>query len=58
MIIHDLFMILVLGMIYFLPSIIAIFNDHKNFVVIFILNFLTGWTGVGWLITLLWALLK
>jgi hypothetical protein len=51
-------MIALLGGIYFLPSIIALFNDHKNFTVIFILNFLIGWTGVGWLVTLLWALLK
>lgn len=51
-------MVLVVGAIYFLPSIIALCNDHKQFTVIFAINFLTGWTGVGWLITLLWALLK
>ncbi|OYU82132.1 MAG: hypothetical protein CFE23_02140 [Flavobacterium sp. BFFFF1] len=40
--------------IYFIPTIIA--RDKKNLKYIFIGNLLTGWTGVGWLLALLWAI--
>lgn len=40
--------------LYFLPSIVG---RHKyNFPAIFILNLLLGWTVIGWIVALIWAL--
>lgn len=44
--------------IYFLPSIIAMRRKHRNAVAIFVLNFFLGWSFLGWLGALIWALLK
>jgi hypothetical protein len=46
--------ILFLTLAYFLPSIIAHHKRHSSG--IFILNLLTGWTFVGWIIAFIWAL--
>ena len=40
--------------LYFLPAIIG--NDKKNISAIFWLNFLAGWTFIGWIVALMWAL--
>ena len=42
--------------IYFLPSIIAIENNHKNTLLVYISNLLLGITIVGWFITLTFAI--
>jgi len=43
--------------LYFLPSIIAFFaREKKNRVAIFALNLFFGWTLLGWVIALVWAL--
>lgn len=39
--------------LYFLPSIVA--HNKQNFAGIFVLNFLLGWTVVGWILALIWA---
>lgn len=44
--------------IYFLPTIVARQRGHKNHVAIFVLNFFTGWTFLGWVVALVWALTK
>ena len=41
------------GVLYFLPSIIA--HNKQNFAGIFVLNFLLGWTVIGWILALVWA---
>jgi hypothetical protein len=41
---------------YFLPSIIAAARSKRDLVSIFILNFLLGWTAIGWVVALVWAL--
>lgn len=46
-----------IGAIYFLPSIIAGMKKRKNSVDILILNTFLGWTILGWIIALIWALL-
>jgi hypothetical protein len=43
--------------IYFLPSIIAALGNHSSLRTIFMVNLLLGWSGLGWLIVLLIALL-
>ena len=46
--------ILFLTLCYFLPAIIA--HNKRNSGAIFVLNLLTGWTVVGWIIAFVWAL--
>ena len=41
---------------YFLPYIIARKKDHPNRRAIFWVNLLLGGSGVGWLVTLIWAI--
>ena len=42
--------------VYFIPTIIAVSRHKENVVAIFALNFLTGWTFLGWIGSLVWAL--
>lgn len=42
--------------LYFLPSIIAIARSKRDSVSIMVLNLLLGWTAIGWVIALVWAL--
>lgn len=42
--------------IYCIPTIVAYVRKHKNITAIIILNLAFGWTFVGWLASLLWAL--
>ena len=41
--------------LYFLPSIIAYKREHTNKGIILLINFLLGWTFLGWAGTLVWA---
>lgn len=47
---------LALGLLYFVPTIIAIKRKHKSTGGIVALNLLAGWTFIGWLIALVWSL--
>ena len=40
---------------YFIPSIVAFRRRHVNRMSIFLVNFLLGWSLVGWVIALVWA---
>lgn len=40
----------------FIPSFIAFSRRHPNRLAILIFNALFGWTGIGWIILLVWAL--
>jgi len=40
---------------YFLPSIIALVRSKRDTLAIFLLNLFLGWTGVGWIVALVWA---
>jgi hypothetical protein len=44
------------GPLYLLPTIVGL--HKRNALGIFILNLFLGWTGVGWVIALIWAVLK
>lgn len=49
------FVILVfLAAVYFIPTIVA--RGKRNFGAIFALNLLLGWTVIGWVGSLVWAL--
>jgi len=43
---------------YFIPSIIAAVQNKKNFTAIIVTNIIFGWTVLGWIICLIWSLLK
>ena len=42
--------------LYFLPSIIAFSRSKRDAVSILVLNLLLGWTAIGWVVALVWAL--
>jgi hypothetical protein len=43
---------------YFLPTIVAHMRGKDNVGGIFIINLLTGWTGIGWFVALVMACLS
>jgi hypothetical protein len=52
-------LVLVLAFVlYFLPSIVAYNQKHHNADAICVLNLLLGWTFLGWVIALVWAVTK
>jgi len=42
--------------LYFLPAIIALARNKRDTTSILLLNFFLGWTAIGWVIALVWAL--
>jgi ATP-dependent Zn protease len=44
--------------VFFIPSIIAFNRQHRNRWVIFVINIVFGFTLLGWLVALIWALNK
>lgn len=40
---------------YFLPALIALVRNHHNKTALMVTNLLLGWTGIVWLVTLIWA---
>jgi hypothetical protein len=46
--------LLVSLLLYFLPAYLA--RNKSNFTAILLLNLLAGWTFIGWIIALIWAL--
>ena len=49
---------LFMGIIYFVPSLIAVNRRHHNSTAIFVLNLCLGWSFIGWVVSLVWALTK
>lgn len=54
--IAGLALLLVAGVIYFLPAYLG--RKKRNAWAIFALNLLLGWTFLGWVVALVWALTK
>lgn len=44
--------------LYFGPAIIAWWRKHPSLPGIMVLNLFLGWTGIGWVGALVWAILK
>ena len=44
------------SLVYFIPSLIG--ANKKNYLAIFWLNFLAGWTFIGYVVSFVWALKK
>jgi hypothetical protein len=43
--------------LYFLPTLIALSMHHHHVLPIFLLNFFTGWSGIGWIGSLIWSVI-
>jgi hypothetical protein len=50
-----LLFIFFLILLYFLPSIVAYKRKRKNAQAILLLNLLLGWTVIGWIVSIVWA---
>ena len=48
---------LIVLFLYFIPSLIAGIRRKKNTTAITVLNAFFGWTFVGWVVALIWALM-
>ena len=44
--------------VYFLPTIIAAVRKKRNILATFLLNLFLGWTFIGWVVALVWAVTK
>ena len=42
----------------FLPTIVAYKNGKRNRFAIFLVNVLLGWTGIFWVVALVWSVMK
>jgi hypothetical protein len=48
-------MLCVAVVVYFVPATVASARRHNNSLAIFMLNLLLGWSGLAWLLALVWA---
>jgi hypothetical protein len=55
-VLYEVFRVLFFGAAYLTPSIIAYVPHHHNAFAIPALNLITGWTLIGWVVALVWAL--
>ena len=51
-----LVLVIVYAGIMFIPTYVAFYRRHEHRLSIGIVNFLLGWTGIGWAGTMVWAL--
>ena len=49
-------LLLVVLIPYFIPTAIAVIRKKKNAAVIAVVNTLLGWTLIGWIVALVWAI--
>ncbi len=47
--------LLVSLVVYFVPCFIALVRDHEQQGPIIMICLFTGWTGIGWLVALVWS---
>ncbi|MEE9247594.1 MAG: superinfection immunity protein [Dehalococcoidia bacterium] len=53
---ESLVVVLIALAVYFLPAFVAKGRKKQNAGAIFVLNLLLGWTIIGWVIALIWAI--
>ena len=51
-----LLLIVVYSGVMFIPTYVAFYRRHEHRLAIGVVNFLLGWTGIGWAATMVWAL--
>ncbi len=44
--------------LYFMPTIWAYKINHRNKEAILLTNLFLGWTGIGWVVALIWSSMK
>lgn len=49
-------LLLILIFVNFLPTFVALKRKHTNFWPILATNTILGWTGIGWVVALVWSL--
>ncbi len=54
----ELLLVVLIFVFYFLPTLIAFLRQHKNKLAIFLLNLFLGWTVLGWVVSLVWSVMK
>ena len=52
---HHLLYDVVIIAIYFVPTVVALARHHRQSVAIFLVNFMLGWTLIGWIGSLIWS---
>ncbi|MCK4522030.1 MAG: superinfection immunity protein [Nanoarchaeota archaeon] len=50
--------LIIFSFLYFIPTFVAHFRHKENTNAIFLTNLFFGWTTVGWIIALIWAVTK
>ena len=51
-----LIFMIIIGLLHFVPSVIAFLRDHQSKWAILVLNIVLGWSGIGWIAALIWSL--
>ena len=51
-------LIIVIFGLYLLPSLISFLRRNKNWMAVFLLNLFLGWTGIGWVVALVWSVIR
>ena len=54
----ELLTIVLIFAFYFLPTLVSFLRQRKNRLAIFLLNLLLGWTILGWVVSLVWSVMK
>lgn len=47
--------LVLLVLLHFLPTLIALLRGHHNGFAIFLTNLLLGWTLIGWIVAFIWS---
>lgn len=55
---EGIMLIIGVGGFYLLPTLVAAWRKHRQLLAIFLLNLLLGWTTIGWVAAIIWAVLK
>lgn len=48
-------MLIVVTLLYFLPTVIALSRGHLSALAIFLTNLFLGWTVLGWIVAFIWS---
>jgi hypothetical protein len=43
--------------VYFIPTVVSALRHKRNTVPLFLVNLFLGWSGIGWLVVLVWSLM-
>lgn len=54
---NGLIILVLMLIVYFLPTIVARYRFHRNTAGVFVLNLFAGWTMIGWIGALVWSTL-